>query len=361
MKILYVAAAVNHEGGVPKMLALQANHFASAGHSVCILTQNHSSKATFYDFDARIQWRDILYSRFKPAFLFQYKKAVRGVLREFSPDVILVVDNGFKAFLLPVLANIKSPLVLSLHRSRYNRESFDSGILGRWKAKMFDVYQRYYARKFDRVVVLSEAARTEWNLDAVIIPNPVVVSPGMPSALNEKIAICAARYVHEKGIDRLLELWQKVQNKHPDWQLHVYGSGQSAPFEIQAERLGIADSVRLSGPVANIHEKFRNASVYVMASRFEAFPLSLIEAMACGLGAVAYDCPSGPASIIKNGENGWLIPDGDADAFARKLSELLSSTSGRERMGRAAEISVRDLTPENVLRQWEAFLGKLFQ
>lgn len=357
MKILYAAAAVNHEGGVPKMLALQANHFAALGHSVCILTQNGSSIDTFYEFDARIQWQDISYSGFKPAFLFQYQKAVRSVLRDFSPDVTIVVDNGFKAFLLPLLADFKTPLVLALHRSRYNRESSDHGIFGRWKAKSFDVYQRYLARKFDSVVVLSQAAQREWNLTATIIPNPVVVAAGRPSDPNKKIAICAARYAHEKGIDRLLDIWQKVHRTHPDWQLHVYGSGQKTAFERQAQRLGIGASVTLSGPVADIHERFRSASVYVLASRFEAFPLSLIEAMACGLGAVAYDCPSGPASIIQNGANGWLIADGDADAFARKLSEVLSSAAERERIGVAAAASVRHLTPENALAQWEALLS----
>lgn len=361
MKILYVAAAVDHEGGVPKMLALQANHFARGSHSVCILTQNQSSKHTFYDFDARIQWRDVCYSRFKPAFLFQYTNAVRRALREFSPDVTIVVDNGFKAFLLPVLADVKTPLVLALHRSRYNREGIDSGIPGRWKAKMFDDYQHYFARKFSRIVVLSAEARNEWELEATVIPNPVVIAAGVPSDRTQKIAICAARYVYEKGIDRLLNIWEKIQNAHPDWQLHLYGSGESAPFEIRAKELGIGNSVQFFGPVHDIHDKFRNASVYVMASRFEAFPLSLIEAMACGLGAVAYDCPSGPASVIKNGQNGWLIPDGDADAFAQKLSELLSSSSERERMGRAAEVSVQALTPQKIMAKWESFLGEVLK
>jgi glycosyltransferase involved in cell wall biosynthesis len=108
--------------------------------------------------------------------------------------------------------------------------------------------------------------------------------------------------------------------------------------------------------VADPVPELLKAQAFVLPSRFEGFPNALIEAMACGLPPVAFDCPSGPADIISHGTNGLLVAAGDVTALAAALSRMMGSATERARMGEEAREFTRLLSPERVLPRWSAVL-----
>jgi glycosyltransferase involved in cell wall biosynthesis len=188
---------------------------------------------------------------------------------------------------------------------------------------------------------------------------PFGVADSAPSLTNPVI-IAAGRLVPEKGFDRLIEAFAVVAPDHPDWELHICGIG---PAEEDLRRLGdergLGDRLRLLGHVDDLDSRMRSAALFAMASKYEGFAMVLIEAMSQGLPGVAYDCPRGPREVIRNGVTGFLVPDGDHEAYVAAMSELVEDLELRRRMGAAALGQSAEYTVERVGGQWEALIDEL--
>jgi glycosyltransferase involved in cell wall biosynthesis len=99
--------------------------------------------------------------------------------------------------------------------------------------------------------------------------------------------------------------------------------------------------------------------VFALRSRFEGFPVTLLEAMSRGLAVVSFDCPTGPREIIEDHRNGLLVPAGDVDALAAAILEVVADEPLRRRLAAAAVETTRPYTIEAVGTRWEAFLADL--
>jgi glycosyltransferase involved in cell wall biosynthesis len=119
--------------------------------------------------------------------------------------------------------------------------------------------------------------------------------------------------------------------------------------------------VHLMGSTNTMGEELAKASVYAMSSRFEGFPMVLLEAMSKGLAVVSFDCPRGPADLITPGEDGLLVPNGDVDGLARGLLQLIEDEELRRRMGAAAVRTAARYEVEAVGRQWDRLLADLLE
>jgi glycosyltransferase involved in cell wall biosynthesis len=193
------------------------------------------------------------------------------------------------------------------------------------------------------------------------IPNavswPVVDAP---ASLSSKIVLAAGRLGPQKGFPRLVDAYAPLAVSHPDWQLHIYGSGQDED-EIRAtiERHGIAGHVRLMGYTYDLRSVMQHGSIYAMTSVFEGFPMVLLEAMTVGLPMVAYDCPRGPAEIIRDGVNGRLISDGATDEYTSALRGLMDDEDDRLRMGRASWNDAHAYETPRIVERWNALFAEL--
>ena len=97
----------------------------------------------------------------------------------------------------------------------------------------------------------------------------------------------------------------------------------------------------------------------VLPSRSEGFGMVLIEAMACGLPCVAFDCPHGPADIIRHEEDGLLVKAEEVNALAMSIIRLIQDEELRIKMGANARENVKRYLPENVLPQWDTLFKRL--
>jgi glycosyltransferase involved in cell wall biosynthesis len=220
--------------------------------------------------------------------------------------------------------------------------------------------------KLDGVVVLTEHDLHEYEevLDGSTrlarIPNAVPGPAGAISELTSRIVLAAGRLSYQKGFDRLIGAFAKVAALHPDWTLRIFGRG---PRRKALQRLidehGLGDNVVLMGTDRSLDEHMANASLFVLSSRFEGLPMVMLEAMSKGLPIVSFDCPTGPSEVIGHGQDGILVPDGDGDALAAGMIDLIGDEDKRRRYGAAAAEAATRFSLTEVGAQWETLLASL--
>jgi len=193
------------------------------------------------------------------------------------------------------------------------------------------------------------------------IPNTVRELGGRPADPDRKVVLAAGRLRAQKGFDYLVEAWGKVAHDFPDWHLRICGSGRLRDRLLaMIDEAGIASQVTLEGPAEDMGGTMAEASIFAMSSRFEGFPLILLEAMSKGMAVVSFDCPTGPADMIDDRVNGILVrPNRDPDAFAEGLRAMMADADLRRRCAAAAPATAHAYTMDAIGPQWEALLGEL--
>ena len=193
----------------------------------------------------------------------------------------------------------------------------------------------------------------------VVIPNSVSFIPDQKSTNKEKRIIAVGRSSKQKQLDVLIKIWAKIAHKYPDWTLVTYGNGNLKPLKSLAKQLGVEEQVINNPPSLDVSCEMINSSIYTLTSKYEGMPLVLLEAMACGLPLVAFACKCGPRDIITDGEDGFLIEEGNWDLFAAKLSLLIENYDLRHKMGQIASHNVLRFTEDIVMNKWIALFDEL--
>jgi Glycosyltransferase len=215
------------------------------------------------------------------------------------------------------------------------------------------------------MVALTEVDRADYEAlvgaggpPVLAIPNAVPDVPLGPGDPGSRRLIAAGRLVNQKGFDLLLQAFATVAARHPDWTLQIYGHGALRDqLEQSITDLGVGGQANLNPPTDRLGERMREASVYVLSSRFEGFPLVLLEAMSAGLVVVSFDCPTGPNEIVTDGVNGLLVPALDVKALALALDRVMSDESLRRRLAAAAPPSILRYSSQVVGQRWDDLLG----
>ncbi|MGU3352402.1 glycosyltransferase family 4 protein [Bacillus wiedmannii] len=192
------------------------------------------------------------------------------------------------------------------------------------------------------------------------ITNSVPPLNGKISNLEEKVIMAAGRLAPQKGFDLLIESFRPVVAKHPDWKLKIFGFGREKNnLQDLIHHYGLYNNVFLMGPTKNIDVELSNSSIYALSSRFEGFGMVIVEAMQCGVPVISFDCPKGPAEIIKNNQDGLLIKDGDVDAFTEGLMTLIEDKEKQKRFARLGLKNVKRYEIKNIGRLWEELVKEL--
>ena len=220
----------------------------------------------------------------------------------------------------------------------------------------------------DGYVVLTEADASDYrralpvgNTEVAVIRNSVSwpILDEVPPR-DSKVIVSAGRLVPHKGVRRLVRAFAPIARSHSDWQLHIYGSGRDKrKIKQLIARLGLESQVLLKGYSRDFHSVLANASVFAMASRKEGFPMVLIEAMSNGVPLIAFDCPRGPAEIIRHRQNGLLIPEGPTRRFRAALRGLVEDADLRERLGAQALRDAEAYTIEHIGADWDRLFARV--
>ena len=195
------------------------------------------------------------------------------------------------------------------------------------------------------------------------LPNTVRDIEPPPADMGAKRILAAGRYTPQKGFDYLIHAFAPVAEAHPDWELVIFGNGAGArPAAGPHRRPGHRRPGR-SSPARprTLAGEMEQSSVYVLSSRYEGFPLVLIEAMAKGMAVVAFDCPTGPADIVDDHRNGLLVPAKDVEGLTAAMMEMVEDEELRRRCAAAALETARDYTMAAIGPKWDEMLQALVQ
>jgi glycosyltransferase involved in cell wall biosynthesis len=175
------------------------------------------------------------------------------------------------------------------------------------------------------------------------IPNPVPLADPPMADPDAKIVVAAGRLNLQKGFDLLVPAFAAATRRHPEWRLRIYGSGpERARLQAQIDALGAGDRIALLGRSERLVEAMAEASIFALSSRWEGFPMVLLEAIAIGLPIVSFDCPTGPRDIVGEGRGGVLVPPEDVDALAAALDALIADPPRRHALAAAARRRAAD-------------------
>jgi glycosyltransferase involved in cell wall biosynthesis len=363
-KLLYITNGIKGAGGLERVLSIKAGYLAEKmGYEVHIAVLNNNGAEPFYDFSPKITIHDIKVGGNPVKYVRNYIKGIERAVRGIRPDIISVCDDGLKGFFLPLVLQKPCAMIYERHVSKIIQLGANPDLKRRVSVGFKFRLMNFLGRRFDKFVVLTVDNLEEWNLDNLaVISNPLSFYPAGTSDLEGRKVIAVGKQSYQKGYDRLLHVWKKIADRHPDWELNIYGKyDPSQKLVALVEELEISGSVRFYEPVKNIEEKFLESSVFAFTSRFEGFGMVLTEAMACGVPCVSFDCPCGPSDIVMDGTDGFLVNNGDIDAFAEKLLTLIENESLRQEFGKNARVNVRRYLPENIIPQWHELFKSLLK
>ena len=369
MKLIYCIASVYNPGGMERVLLNKVRWFVAQGsYEILVVTTDQQGRPPFYAFPPEVRMVDlgINYSvdntRAPLAKILAYfrkrrlhKKRLTELLMREKADIVVSLYPSESSFIPEIRDGSKK--VLELHYNKFFRLQYNrSGLLG--LADRFRTRQdERIVRKFDKFVVLTREDAGYWgalpNLE--VIPNAALAIPDIVHIPESRRVIAVGRLDYQKGFDRLLDAWAQIPAAvREGWTLDIFGQGEwMQMLQEQIGRLGIGDSAHLCGPTRQIFEEYGRSAFLAMSSHYEGFPMVMIEAMACGLPVVTFAYPCGPKDIIREGENGLIVPEGDIAALAEAMGRLMADTALREQMSEAARDVTRTYSEENVMNQWK--------
>ena len=375
-KIVYCTPALYSAGGTERVVCVKANYMADVlGHDVTIIVTEGHNKDSFFPLSPKVHvvnlaigFEDLWEKNFMVKVLlyihkqWHYRQKLKAVLMQLQPDFTISTLRREINFLTTIAdGSIK---IGELHLSRRNFRSQDHGGLLR---RLFHRWWRWdllsKLRRLDKFVALTEKAASEWpELDNItIIPDPLPLAlTDHVSHFTPKRVIVVGRYAYEKGYDLMLQAWALIERKFPDWRLDMYGMGNREPYNLLSEQLGIdATRCKLHGSLTDVKSVYQESELLVLPSRTEGFGLVLLEAMACGLPVIAFDCENGPGSIITDGVSGLLVKPYDVELLAGKMAELMGDEERRQQMGSQGRSAAAQYAIGKVAQQWQQLFDQL--
>ena len=370
MKILYAVEAVNLSGGYDRVIIEKANYLAEHGLDVTITVASHALAEPCYEISEKVRLIDFGidfhqqygHHLFYRAFIYfvmmrRYRRALKELLFFERPDIVITTLGREIDFITKIHdgsvkigeSHIAKNYVRNLHLMEQN------GIAQRMIARLWRRKMDRLVGQLDALVLLTQHDADSWSglTKTVVIPNSLPFFPDKPSICNQKQVIFVGRLNEQKGLEYLIETWKRVHQKHKDWILQIYGDGEQRELLLHLiSEAKLKDAVVVKHSTRRIMDKYLESSIFLLTSRFEGFGMVLIEAMACGVPVVSFDCPWGPADIIKNGEDGFLVEYLNTTEAAEKVVQLIESPELRMKMSIRARENVQRYSRNTVMKQW---------
>ncbi len=367
MKISFIIGDYQNGGGTERVASQIANGLVDKGYEVSIVSLGKGVNPTFHT-DTKVQLYELDMKQESPyadyksrssrirnvqskiwtlKHLWSISKRLYIQLSAIKPDVVVAVD-------IACYAHIE----YCRRKLRFKAIGWEHFCLESRRFWLLDWSRNLAIKHASKVIVLSdkdlEAYQKKYPKanNVMRIYNPMAFSPSSNLDTSAKVVIAAGRFTSQKGFDLLVEAWSKICKDVPEWELRIFGEGEQQQFLCeQIGRYGIKN-IKLCGFTKQLDIEMRRASIYALSSRYEGFGLVLVEAQACRLPVVAFDCKHGPAEIVDDGVNGFLVAPFDTNEFANKLLVLMKDADLRKSFSDRSQKDLHRFGVDNVVSQW---------
>ena len=223
-----------------------------------------------------------------------------------------------------------------------------------------------HGHKWTGVVVATAAQaadlkpRLPKGLKCYVVNNSPVKVDRTPILIQDRPAqrvIAVGRLGADKQTDQLIDLFARVHTARPKATLTFYGYGNQADMQSYQERVKAANLeqvVTFADYVVDLEPVYDQASLLVDASRVDAQPLAMAEALSHGVPVVSYDYAYGPSELVIPGQTGELVPLGNRDAFVKAVIDLLSDPTKLQDFSTAAYQNLTPFSEATTWQQWQA-------
>lgn len=356
-EILFVIGSLQ-SGGAERVASVLTNHWVESGLNVTLVTGTEIS-TDFYTVNSKVNRKSLSFNYKSKGLIWkcleQFKRVIKveKLLRRNRFDVVVTSATDISLrFALHFLFR-KGKLFICEHNN------YDAP-----KSKLKIFMRNYIFRCATKLFVLTERDRLRYIENGFaedkleVMLNPLGVTNHMSSNSQSTDSfsyslLAVARHTEQKSLGRMLEIFSLLDKR---FTLTLAGDGPlRAYLERYAVELGINKRVMFLGNVSDIAKLYATHEVLLMTSIYEGLPMVISEANSFGLPVVSFDCPTGPAEMIVDGENGFLVKDGDYSEFVDKVMFIFSDPSVLEKMRRYSIASAKKYGIEQISNKWFSF------
>lgn len=372
MKTVRIIALHLAYGGIEKAIINMANLFAER-YDVEILSVYDMPGAPAFPLDERVKVKYLLNE-------IPNREEWKAACRAKNP--VSIIREGLKAFrilknkkrcVVDAISSINDGVIIST-RPEHNILLSKYGNKDVLKIAQFHQDHRFekqymdaFANEYSNIDIfthltpslmdeVSEMMKNNHHTKHVYVPNFLETLPDLTELPSRDKTIVSVGRLHPvKGFDRLVSAFARLSSLYPDWTVKIIGDGEEySKLQNMIKDSGLEDKIILAGKMnsTELEAEMMKASINVMTSHSEGLSFVTLESQSCGLPLVAYDVRVGNKMVVRDGENGFLVPDGDEDAFVEKLGMLMGDVELCAQMGRNAAKRTEEFSRENVSRIW---------
>ena len=362
MKIFFAIKNLNSNvGGAERVFCRIVSLLVKKGHNITVITFDIQGKSSFYKLDPQVKRIDLsIGNSSKKTNLVEFIKKIivlRLLIAKGKPKIVVGFMSSMFIPLAISLIGINIPLIASEHivMNHYKSRPLEFSLL---------ILSSFFIKRY---TVLSSAVKKDFPFfiknKMNIITNPISrknIKREKKLIKERRIILNIGRLDPQKDHQNLIKAFSLIYKSFPDWDLHIYGKGfLEKRIKDQIISLGLNNRIFLKGIVKDIDSKYRNADVFINASRYESFGLVTAEAMSHKIPCIGFfDC-KGTNELILDNQTGLLVKpcSNRSTSLAKVLKRLLTDEKLRESLGAAGNIFINtNFSEKNIINKWEKLI-----
>lgn len=360
MRVCFLLGKLTTNGGIGRAVSVLANQLVKKGICVHILSYYNDGQDNLYHVDSEIHL-GYLQSSYKSMSKFMLsggEKVVREYILKYQIDVLVACG----ALYFPVCVRAVNRTRVRCICWEHTAPKQNTDYRGQAMARLYGI------KRSDLNIVLTRRALdiyiNEYNAKNTIqIYNPVddvIISHADEYRVDSKRIISVGRLSYPKNFQLAVRIASEVLPQNPDWSWDIYGQGEDYDeLNCMIQNYGLGKQMKLRGQVNNLYELYNQYSFMVMTSRFEGFPMTLLEGMGNGLPLISFDIETGPNEIINNGMNGFIVPSGNSQLLVDRIQKMMSDEQLRKSISRRNKERAKDFSTTSIVQQWSELLKML--
>lgn len=349
MNIFFLTESLGN-GGAERVTTELIKSWTDLGHNVTIIQTDENKFGTEYSLPKNISKINISNNyKFRP---FKILKNIQSLIKilKTNPEYPVITFLQQQCFMLSIASFFVPNKIIMSERNDPTKNP------GR---KITRKLRDWSFLRADKCVFQTELAKKHFSKSiqekGTIIPNPINGNlPDPWTGERDKRIVMACRLNYQKNIPMAINAFKKLHTSFPDYKLEIYGQGRlKEELEKNIYNLGLKDSILLKGFSNSLLEDIKSASIYISTSDYEGISNALLEALGMGIPTIATDCPvGGTKMVIKNNENGILIPVGDERALLEGMKRIITKKDFSQYLSSNA-IKVREQFPlDKISNKW---------
>ena len=365
MKILLLTSSLN-SGGAERVASTLVNAWTARGDQVILMPTFSGRRECFYELspDVRLIYlADLISSQVRTwANNIVRLRALRRFMAIERSDVIISFLPNVNVATIIASVGLGIPVIVCEHTDPFSAPA----------PRLLRLACKFTYPLADTLTVLTDGIANKYAAHGLflprirVMPNPIfeqlikVIHYGSNDVATKRL-LGIGRLVDGKQFSLLIRIFANLANRHTQWFLRIVGEGPlHADLQQQIADLGLESRIKLPGAISAIENELVEADIFVLASKYEGFPMALLEAMAVGLPCVSFDCASGPREISMDGQVALLVPLNDEQALELALERLMLDADLRQTLGDQARASVIErFALDKILEQWDLLFKEI--